>query len=218
MTPCVPMSSIMSKRIDVQDEDAFQRLYEANYGRVRGFLARTAGPHEAEDLAQVVFAKAARALPSFRGNAQMSTWLYRIAANVVTDWLRTRSTLEARSTVQLSGTLDNAASSSRARPASEDKHMSLEHELIRDEMGDCIRSVIGQLPDQHRSVLVLGEFGGFSDEEVSQILGISRGNAKVRLHRARKQLKKALEARCDFSRDEDNEFVCYPKPPDGQTS
>ena len=208
----------MSKRIDVQDDDAFQRLYEANYGRVRRFLARTAGPHEAEDLAQVVFAKAARALPSFRGDARMSTWLYRIAANVLTDWLRTRSTLEARSTVQLPGAVDNAASSSRASPASEDKHTSPEHELIRDEMGDCIRSVIGKLPDKHRSVLVLGEFGGFSDEEVSQILGISRGNAKVRLHRARQQLKKALEARCDFSRDEDNEFVCDPKPPDGQTS
>ena len=103
-------------------------------------------------------------------------------------------------------------------PASEDKHRSPEHELIRDEMGDCIRSVIGKLPDKHRSVLVLGEFGGFSDEEVSQILGISRGNAKVRLHRARQQLKKALEAGCDFSRDEDNEFVCDPKPPHGQTS
>jgi len=208
----------MNKRIDVQDDDAFQRLYEANYGRVRGFLARTVGPHEAEDLAQVVFVKAARALPSFRGDARMSTWLYRIAANVVTDWLRTRSTLEARSTVHLPGTVDNAASSSGASPASEDKHTSPEQQLIRDEMGDCIRSVIGQLPDKHRTVLVLGELGGFSDEEVSHTLGISRGNAKVRLHRARQQLKKALEAHCDFSRDEDNEFVCDPKPPDGQTS
>ena len=103
-------------------------------------------------------------------------------------------------------------------PASEDKRTSPEHELIRDEMGDCIRRVIGQLPDKHRTVLVLGELGGFSDEEISQILAISRGNAKVRLHRARKQLKKALEARCNFSRDEDNELVCDPKPSSSQAS
>jgi len=192
------MYSVMSKRIDVQD-DAFSRIYEANHGRIRRFLARTAGPQEAEDLTQIVFSKAARAMPNFRGDARVSTWLYRIAANVVTDWLRTRSTLEARSTVQLPGAVDNAANGSSASPASEDKHTSLEHELIRDEMGDCIRSVIGQLPDKHRTVLVLGELGGFSDEEISQILAISRGNAKVRLHRARQQLRKALEAHCNFS-------------------
>jgi RNA polymerase sigma-70 factor (ECF subfamily) len=208
----------MSKRTDEQDNDAFLRIYEANHGRIRGFLARTAGAQEAEDLTQVVFVKAARALPRFRGDARTSTWLYRIAANVVKDWLRTRSTLEARAVVQLPGTVDRAASASTANSDSQDERTSLERELIRDEMGDCIRSVIGQLPDKHRTVLVLGELGGFSDEEISQILAISRSNAKVRLHRARKQLKKALEARCDFSRDEDNEFVCDPKPSGNQVS
>ena len=182
----------------------------------RHFLARTAGLQESEDLAQIVFAKAARALPSFRGDAQMSTWLYRIAANVVTDWLRTRSTLEAKVTVQLPGAVERAASGASASPASADEHTSPVHELIRDEMGNCIRNVIGQLPKKHRSVLVLGELGGFSDYEISQILAITRSNAKVRLHRARQQLKKALEAHCNFSRDEDNEFVCDPKPSNTQ--
>ena len=99
-----------------------------------------------------------------------------------------------------------------AGSASQEKQTSPEQELIRDEMGDCIRRLIGQLPDKHRTVLVLGELGGFNDDEVAQTLGTSRGNARVRLHRARAQLKKALEAHCDFSRNEDNEFVCEPKP------
>ena len=86
-----------------------------------------------------------------------------------------------------------------------------EQELIRKEMNDCIRGVIAQLPDSYRTVLMLGELGGLTDDEVAQTLGISRGNAKVRLHRARIRLKQALEARCDFSRSEDNEFVCEPK-------
>ena len=192
--------------------DAFQRLYDANHQRVCRFLARIAGPQEAEDLAQIVLAKAARALPNFRGDAQTSTWLYRIAANVVADWLRGRSTLEAKVTVQLPNALDHAACGPSAGPAWQENPTSPEQELIRKEMRDCIRQRIGQLPEKHWTVLVLGELGGFTDDEVARTLGISRGNAKVRLHRARAQLRNALEAHCAFSRNEDNEFVCEPAP------
>ena len=169
------------------EADTFQRLYDANHQRVCRFLARTAGPQEAEDLAQIVFAKAARALPNFRGDAQMSTWLYRIAANVASDWLRGRSALEDKVTVQLPNALDHAACGQSASSASQEHQTSPEQELIRKEMRDCIRQLIGQLPEKDWTVLVLGELGGFTDDEVAQTLGISRGNAKVRLHRARAQ-------------------------------
>jgi RNA polymerase sigma-70 factor (ECF subfamily) len=193
------------------EADAFQRQFDANHQRVCRFLSRIAGPQEAEDLAQIVFAKAARALPKFRGDAQMSTWLYRIAANVASDWLRGRLALEAKVTVQLPNALDQAACGRSAVSATRENQNSPEQELSRKEMRNCIRRVVGQLPDKHSTVLALGELGGFSDKDVAQTLGISRGNAKVRLHRARAQLKNALEAHCDFSRDEDNEFVCEPK-------
>ena len=206
-----------TKRTDQEDPvkneaEAFQTLYDANHQRVCGFLARMVGPQEAEDLAQVVFAKAARGLANFRGDAQTSTWLYRIAANVASDWLRSRSALDAKVTVQLPSALDHAADGPSASSPSQENETSPEQELIGKEMRDCIRRVVGQLPDKHRIVLELGEFAGFTDDAVAQTLEISRGNAKVRLHRARAQLKNALEARCDFSRNEDNEFVCEPKP------
>jgi RNA polymerase sigma-70 factor, ECF subfamily len=194
----------------MDDAAAFRSLFDANHSRVRALLIRIVGPQEAEDLTQVVFAKAAEALPSFRGQAQRSTWLYRIAANVGSDWLHSRAAREAKVTVGLSGTEDQdttKASSDRGNC-----QRSPEHELIRKEMNDCIRQVIGQLPENHRSVLVLGELGGLSDDEVAQTLGISRNNAKVRLHRARAQLKQALSGRCDFYRNEDNELACEPKP------
>jgi DNA-directed RNA polymerase specialized sigma24 family protein len=53
--------------------DPFRRLYDANHERIHGLLARIVGPQEAEDLAQAVFAKAAKALPAFRSQAQTST-------------------------------------------------------------------------------------------------------------------------------------------------
>lgn len=192
--------------------DAFQRLYDANHARVRYFLARIVGTQDAEDLAQIVFAKAAGALPTFRGDAQTSTWLYRIAANVASDWLRGRSALEAKRTVRLPLAFEDGACGPSASLASQDKQTSPEQDLVRKEMGDCIRRLIGQLPEKHGTVLMLGEIGCFTVDEVAQFLGISRGNAKVRLHRARAELKKALVEYCDFSRNEDNEFVCEPKP------
>ena len=92
------------------------------------------------------------------------------------------------------------------------KAASPEQELIRKEMNDCIRDVITALPDNHRAVLVLGALGGFSDDDIARILQISRSNAKVRLHRARAELKQALDRRCDLYRNEDNELACEPKP------
>ncbi|UCH73705.1 MAG: sigma-70 family RNA polymerase sigma factor [Rhodospirillales bacterium] len=201
----------MSRAVN-HEADEFQRLYDANHQRVLRFLAHIAGPQEAEDLAQVVFAKAARALRGFRGDARPSTWLYRIAANVASDWLRGRPALEAKMTVQVPNALDHAALGPALSSALQDDRESPEQELARKEMRECIRRLIGQLPEKYWMVLMLGELGGLSEDEVARTLGISRGNAKVRLHRARAQLKNALEAHCDFSRNEDNEFICEPKP------
>jgi len=67
------------------DPDRFRALYAANHDRVHRLLGRVAGPQDAEDLAQIVFTKAARALPRFRGEARVSTWFYRIATKPPTD-------------------------------------------------------------------------------------------------------------------------------------
>src|SRR4249920_235109 len=91
-----------------QTADAFRTPYDANHERVRRILARVVGPQEAEDLTQAVFAKAAKALPAFRGDADASTWLHRIAANVASDWLHSRSMHEAKLTVPLPGPSDDA--------------------------------------------------------------------------------------------------------------
>ncbi len=192
------------------EPDLFRTLYDANHDRVSRLLGRIAGPQEAEDLTQIVFAKAARALPQFRGDAQPSTWLYRIAANVASDWLRSRSAREAKLTVHLPETLDDATSQASANVALAEIQSSPEQKLARKEMRDCIRGEIGQLPEGNREVLILGELGGLTDDEVAQTLGISRAAAKVRLHRARAQLKRAIGARCDFYRVE---LSCAPGSP-----
>ncbi len=179
----------------------FRTLYAANCDRVHGLLVRMAGPQDAEDLTQIVFAKAAAALPQFRGEAQASTWLYRIAANVASDWLRSRAAREAK--LALHAPAGATAVLADPRPSPEQR-------LARKDMQDCIRGEIGKLPAGSRDVLLLGELAGLSDEEVAQTLGITRTNAKVRLHRARGQLKTAIAARCEFYRVE---LSCAPATP-----
>src|ERR1039457_6199096 len=93
--PCLLPQFIMSTETTT-GPDLFRTLYDANHDRVHRLLGRIAGPQEAEDLTQLVFVKATRALPEFRGDAQASTWLYRIAVNVASDWLRGRVAHEAK--------------------------------------------------------------------------------------------------------------------------
>ncbi len=195
-----------------QEADPLSVLYVENRERVRRLLDRIVGPQEAEDLTQTVFAKAAAALPGFRSEAQPSTWLYRIAANVASDWLRSRSAREAKVTVGLPAAWNDDAGEANVDTTRSRKAGSPEQALIRNEMNDCIRQVIAALPDNHRAVLLLGALGGFSDDDIARTLQISRSNAKVRLHRARAELKQALDRRCDFYHNEDNELACEPKP------
>ena len=95
--------------------------------------------------------------------------------------------------------------------AAVDSRPSPEQQLSHKDMRDCIRGEIGKLPDALRTVLMLSALGGLTDDEIAQTLGISRDNAKVRLHRARNAFKKIIEARCDFYR---NELSCKPASPD----
>jgi RNA polymerase sigma-70 factor (ECF subfamily) len=78
-------------------------------------------------------------------------------------------------------------------------------------MHECIRGEIGNLPATLRTVFLLSALGGLGDDEIAQTLGISQNNAKVRLHRARQEFRKMIEARCDFYR---NELSCKPSSPD----
>jgi RNA polymerase sigma-70 factor (ECF subfamily) len=190
--------------------DQFRTLYDANHKRIRRVLARIVGPQESEDLAQMVFANAAKALPDFRGDAEASTWLYRIAVNAASDWLRSRSAHEAKRTVPLPDAAADDVPAAAVGAVHVDPGPSPEMLLSRKDIRECIRGEIGKLPDTLRTVFMLSALGGLSDEELARTLGISHSNAKVRLHRARREFKKIIAARCDFYR---KELSCKPANP-----
>jgi len=179
----------------------FQDVYEEFQPKVHRYLCRLVGPDEAEDLVQDVFVKVSQALPEFRGDSTMSSWIYRIATNSAVDRLRSRS---ARRLAEVP--LD------REYPAS-DGLPGAEQDVFRKEMRDCLAQYIAKLPERYRSVFMLSEGEGLTNPEIAEALGISLPAVKIRLHRARRRLQLELRQRCSFSRDARNELVCVPKSP-----
>ena len=179
----------------------FDRIYAEHHARILRYLTRMVGAQDAEDLAQEVFIRAAKAYEDFRHEAKIETWLYRIATHVAVD--RLRGTASRRETL-LGQELDEVAADGRETVS------SLEEKTLRRAANECIRNVIYGLPENYRTPLILSELEGFTNREIAEIMDVSLDTVKIRLHRAKEQLKQALLDACQFSRDERNELTCDP--------
>ena len=155
----------------------------------------------AEDIAQEVWLRASNSIHTVRDDDAIAAWLYRIATHAALDHLRSRKRQFAR---------DPATEVDEAE-VDDDQSTSLADLLERAEMSACVQRFVQQLPDDYRSVLFLTEFEGLSGTEVAETMGITLSTAKIRLHRARQQLKNALSRGCCFNRDERGVLVCEPK-------
>lgn len=187
------------------DELSFQQIHDIFRPKILRYLRRLVGGQDADDLTQDVFVKVSQALDTFRGDAMVSTWIYRIATNAALDRLRSRS---FQGSVSDSPTGNDEEEVVDKDLWTGEKKLSLESALIRKEMNDCIRGIVENLPVNYRTVIVLSEWEGLKNNEITEILGLSLDTVKIRLHRARARLKKELEQHCSFYRDERNELSC----------
>jgi RNA polymerase sigma-70 factor (ECF subfamily) len=187
----------------------FQKIHELFWPRILRYVTRLVGQHDAEDVAQDVFVRVSQALKTFRGQSQLSTWIYRIATNAAMDRLRSPSfqrTVHKGLSIVSIGEGETASEEKSLRTG--EKTPSGEASLIRKEMNECIRGFVENLPPDYRTVLVLSEIEGLKNNEIAEIVGVSLDTVKIRLHRARAKLRKELETHCSFYRDERNELAC----------
>ena len=183
----------------------FEQLHTRYRPKIHRYLCRLAGENEAEDLCQEVFVKVERNLASFRNEAQLSTWLYRIATNSFYDRLRSPSFKQKSKEYPIE--IDDNTLEKRDFTSQQQKP-GIDQQVIRDEMNACIRGYIDQLPENYRTVLLLSEEEGFKNREIAEILQVSLDNVKIRLHRAKAKLKVSLQGNCDFYLDERSEISC----------
>jgi len=186
----------------------FQSIHAFYRPRICRYLARLVGQGEAEDLTQEVFVRVSRGLPDFRGDSKISTWIYRIATNVATDRLRSRS---FRETQRDKANPPDGGSVEDVDALPEEKNPSLERQLMREQMSSCVHDYINTLPENYRAVVTLSEIEGLANQEIAEILGLTLDVVKIRLHRGRVRLKEKLRTGCRFERDEEDILVCDPK-------
>ncbi len=160
------------------DRQAFERLYRTHANRVYSICARMSGSRvRGEELTQDVFVRTWEKLPQFRGESAFSTWLHRLAVNVV---------LNARKT---EGKQDSRTEDSDVE---DDRRDEMSRAPLHIERMD-LKDAISKLPEGARRVFVLHDIEGYKHEEIAEMMGITSGGSKAQLHRARLLLREALE-------------------------
>jgi len=165
------------------DEEAFAALFEAHKRRVYSLCLRMTGnTAEAEDLAQEAFLQLFRKISTFRGESAFSTWLHRLAVNVVLMHLRKKG----------------------LQQVSLDEPDTSQDEPVKRDYGDDDRRLTGsvdrigleraisELPPGYRAVFVLHDVEGYEHNEIAEIMNCSVGNSKSQLHKARMKLRERL--------------------------
>jgi RNA polymerase sigma-70 factor (ECF subfamily) len=162
-------------------DEAFAELVDRYKNLVFGVISQVvADKSRVEDLAQDVFFKIHRGLPSFRGQAKLSTWIYRIIRNVCS---------EASAHERRHVSLDERDQDGRLlhEPAAHDT-------AIRDfELRDHLERAVAQLPAEQRFLISAHYFGGQQYQDLADILEIPMGTVKTQLHRAKARLRTLLE-------------------------
>jgi RNA polymerase sigma-70 factor (ECF subfamily) len=180
-------------RLIARDERAFNELVRAYERRVFALVLRMIGDRaEAEDLAQEVFVQVFKAIGTFRGDAKLSTWIYRIAVNLCKNrakYLRVRHT----------GEQEELEAVAERVPLGEAKRANVGQVERPDEMiagkqvEQIVQRAILQIEPDFRECLVLRDVEELSYEEIGEIAGLPAGTVKSRIHRARAMLREIVE-------------------------
>ncbi len=161
------------------DEGAFQELVDRYKDLVFALIARTVQDRSrAEDLAQDVFLRVHRGLPYFRGEARLSTWIYRIVANV---------SVQDRGRAAPALSLDDERTRARATRSASDRQFG---DL---ELRDRLEKAIARLPANYRLLVAAHYLNGMQYEDLAEALALPLGTVKTQLHRAKQQLRRTLE-------------------------
>jgi RNA polymerase sigma-70 factor (ECF subfamily) len=166
------------------DAEAFEILYNLHKRRVYSLCLRmTANTAAAEDLTQEAFLQLFRKIATFRGESAFSTWLHRMAVNVVLMQLRKKGL----PVVSLEDTMDSEEEAPRKELGAQDPALAGSVDRLQ------LQRAVETLPPGYRTIFVLHDVEGYEHNEIAEIVGCSIGNSKSQLHKARMKLRDLLK-------------------------
>lgn len=181
-----PAEAEILSRAQAGDHRAFAQLYSLHKRRIYSLCMRMVGNlAEAEDLTQEAFLQLHRKISSFRGDSAFSTWLHRLAVNVVLMHLRKKGLALTSLDEAMEPVRDNAVSQGFG---SADLRLSGSIDRL------ALEKAVAGLPAGYRLVFVLHDIEGYEHNEIAAMLDCSIGNSKSQLHKARLKLRETLRA------------------------
>lgn len=181
------------EKLKTGDPEAFDQLVTRYTSDIYSLLLRiTEDAKEAEDLTQETFLRALKAIRKFRGEADLKTWLFRIAINQSKNRFRWWKRRKREKTVSI----DAPIGDENKTPLSEtfsSGNKNPEENVLQQEKMDSLKKALLELPEIFRQAVVLCDIEGLSYEEISEVLEINLGTVKSRIARGREELRRKLE-------------------------
>ena len=184
------------ERVQRGDSAAFDVLVRRYQHRTIGLIGRYVHDwSECQDVAQEVFMRAYRALGGFRGDAQFSTWLHRIAVNTAKNHLVAQNRRPPTDDIDVMDA-EQFDPSFRLRDTD-----TPEHELLRQEIEMTVMDAVDRLPGELRDAITLREVEGLSYDEIAERMGCPIGTVRSRIFRAREAIDAQLRPLLDTQND-----------------
>ncbi|MFC1764571.1 RNA polymerase sigma factor [Planctomycetota bacterium] len=172
------------------EPEAFERLIETYQDQVLNTCYRFVQNHQdAEDVAQEVFIEVIKSIEGFRGDAKLSTWIYRVATTRALDFVRKKN--RKKRFGHLKRMLGFQDDEGRRSFEPEDSQQPVE-DLERQERATILQQAVASLPDNQRAAITLNQYEGLSCTEVADIMGTTVSAVESLLFRAKKNLRKQL--------------------------
>lgn len=188
MTHPVPDAELV-RRFKEGDRSAFQEIVRRYQDRVFTLCLRWMGDRQvAEEVAQDVFLALFRSLPGFRGDAMLSTWVYRVVIN----HCKNRRLYRKRRHLDQHEALEGEREDDAPARQIADEGPGTDAPLNAAQAGQLLQEGLDRLDEEQRQIIVLRDIQDLSYEEIADLLGLPRGTVKSRLHRARAELATVL--------------------------
>ncbi|HJN76272.1 MAG TPA: sigma-70 family RNA polymerase sigma factor [Myxococcota bacterium] len=192
-----PSDAELVRRFKEGDRDAYSELVRRYQNRVFSMCLRWMGSRSiAEEVAQDIFLALFKALPRFRGDAQLSTWVYRVTVNHCKnrDLYRRRRAHGRHDSID--GSRDNDDGPARQYA---DEGPGTESRTNQSEASKLLQDALEALDEDQRRIIVLRDVEDLSYDEIANILELPKGTVKSRLHRARHELARKLGRRISIA-------------------